>query len=60
MNRLKNLTETEILDLFMYLQIHEEDIASETNDFGDLRRLFVAIFERDPRDLDAQRCIYIR
>ena len=49
--RLKNVTHIEALDLFMYLQIHEHDIADGENDFGDLKRLFVAIFERDPKPL---------
>ena len=49
--RLKNVTHVEALDLFMYLQTHEHDIEYGENDFGDLKRLFVAIFERDPRPL---------
>jgi hypothetical protein len=31
-----------------YLQMHEDDIACEMNDFGDLRLLFIGVFGRIP------------
>lgn len=31
-----------------YLKRHEEDIALGVNDFGDLKELFIDIFEREP------------
>lgn len=32
-----------------YLEYHEGDIACEINDFGELRSLYVAIFDDEPR-----------
>jgi len=46
----KNLRRTEKLALSLYLRVHEFDIANEINDFGDLRGLFIALFECPPRN----------
>jgi len=38
-----------ISDLTMYLKAHEDDIANEINDFGNLKRIFVFYFDRFPK-----------
>ena len=35
--------------LLEYLQNHESDIAYGINDFGDLKELFVELFNREPK-----------
>lgn len=36
--------------LLEYLQNHESDIAHGINDFGDLKDLFVELFNREPKE----------
>lgn len=35
--------------LAQYLADHESDIANDENDFGDLRDLYVAVYEEEPK-----------
>lgn len=35
-------------ELYRYLEQHENDIAHEMHDFGNLKRLFIEIFGRAP------------
>ena len=37
-----------IRDVVEYLKDHEGDICSQTNDFGDLRGLFIDFFGEEP------------
>ena len=36
-------------DFVAYLERHEDDIAWDINDYGDLREIFIAIFSRPPK-----------
>lgn len=38
-----------VSDLIGYLHTHESDIANEINDFGDLKLIFIKLFNREPR-----------
>ena len=42
-------------ELKQFLADHEEDIAMDINDFGDLENIFVDIFGREPEDRDGHR-----
>ena len=35
--------------LVSYLAAHEKDIANNVNDYGDLKELFVVVFEQEAR-----------
>ena len=42
------MTAEVLSELVQYLKYHEDDIAYNINDFGELRCLFLAIFNRAP------------
>lgn len=50
--KIVKLSLTTFKDLKEYLEFHEDDIAIGRNDFGDLRKLFIEIFDREPTDED--------
>jgi hypothetical protein len=35
-----------------YLKSHESDIAYEINDFGDLKDIFMMVFDREPEKVE--------
>ena len=37
------------VEMYEYLLSHENDIATEINDFGKLRQTFIDIFNREPK-----------
>lgn len=43
----KDISGDSAQDLIYYLLSHEDDIKQDINDFGDLRHIFLDIFERE-------------
>lgn len=43
------MTGKEYEELAKFLKFHEDDIATSMNDFGDLRELFVCVFDTEPK-----------
>ena len=43
------LTSQSFVDLFRYLEKHEKDIGNSVHDFGELKGVFIQLFDRAPR-----------
>ncbi len=47
-----NMRAETLAKLIMYLKVHENDIATGINDFGDLTSVFISLMGRCPCRLD--------